>query len=288
MTVMVSIRSMELRDVAAVEQVWHEAWNDLRRRFHLPDVEVTSAVADRMRARIAHLVATDPAGSFVADDDGEVVGVAQALVREGLWVLSLFGVSIRAQNQGIGRRLLDAALAYGTGSPGLILCSRDSRAMRRYAQAGFSLHPAVTAWGHVRRDAIAPFGAVRACGVDELESAAEVDRRVRGASHGPDSARLLDEGGTLLWHDEGGYVIERDGRPLVLAADNATTATDLLFAALARAPADGEVEVQWLTADQQWAIQACLRAGLELHAVGPVMLRGREVPSPYLPNGAFG
>lgn len=276
-------------DVAAAERVWHEAWNDLRRRFDLPEVEVTTAVAGRMRARVGHLAETDPAGSYVADDDGEVVGVAQALVREELWVLSLFGVSVRAQSQGIGRRLLDAALSYGSGLPGMILCSRDPRAMRRYVQAGFALHPAVTAWGRVRRDELSGFDAVRAGGARELELAAEVDRRVRGASHGPDFASLLDEGGAFMWHDDGGYVVVREGRPLVLAADSEATASELLGAALASAPDHSEVEVQWLTADQQWAIETSLRAGLELHAVGPVMLRGRtEVPYPYLPNGAFG
>jgi hypothetical protein len=289
MAVVVEIRSMEPGDVAACEQVWHEAWNDLRKRFHLPEVEVTTTVAERMRARIAHLLATDPAGAYVADHHGEVVGVTQALVREELWVLSLFGVSIREQNHGVGRRLLDATLSYGRGLAGLILCSRDPRAMRRYARAGFTLHPAVTAWGHVRHDALPRTDAVRAGGSGDLDFAAHVDRRVRGASHGPDFSVLLDEGGTLLWHNEGGYVIVRDGRPLVLAAGGEATATQLLYAALARAPNDGIVEVQWLTGDQQWAIEASLQAGLELHSVGPVMLRGRrQVPFPYLPNGAFG
>jgi hypothetical protein len=129
---------------------------------------------------------------------------------------------------------------------------------------------------------------VRTGGDRELELAGELDRRIRGASHGPDFTRLLDEGGALLWHDDGGYVIERDGRPQVLAADHEVTATELLFAALAHAAPDHEVQVQWLTADQHWAIGASLQAGLELHSVGPVMLRGRGVPRPYPPNGAFG
>src|SRR5262249_26415637 len=161
--------------------------------------EVTQDAADRMQARVAYLLATDPAGSFVADDKGEVVGLAQALVREGLWVLSLFGVSVRAQNRGIGQQLLDAALLYGGDLPGLILSSRDARAMRRYARAGFALHPAVTSRGHIRQDALPTTNAVRAGGARELELAAEVDRRIRGASHGPDFVKLIEEGAQLLW-----------------------------------------------------------------------------------------
>lgn len=234
-----------------------------------------------------------------------MVGVAQALVREGLWVLSLFGVVVRAQNRGLGRELLDAALAYGREHPGLILCSRDPRAMRRYAQAGFALHPSVTAWGRVQRGRLPETSAVRSGGPEGFALAAEVDRRVRGASHGPDLGTLVDEGAELLWHDGGhhddgrhhdegrrdggGYVVVRDGRPVVLAADDETTATALLFSALRRAEPDTEIEVAWLTANQQWAIRACLRAGLELHPVGPVMISGRpDPPHPYIPNGAYG
>src|SRR5262249_32524553 len=153
---------------------------------------------------------------------------------------------------------------------GLILSSRDARAMRRYARAGFALHPAVTSRGHIRQDALPTTNAVRAGGARELELAAEVDRRIRRASHRPALVKLIEEGAQLLWHDHGGYALVHEGRPLVLAADHEASATELFFAALARRPhTQREVEVQWLTADQQWAIEASLRAGLELHPVGP-------------------
>jgi hypothetical protein len=49
------------------------------------------------------------------------------------------------------------------------------------------------------------------------------------------------------------------------------------------------VEVNWMTAAQQWAIRTTLDVGLELHPVGPVMTRGLSgPPAPYLPSGAFG
>ena len=43
--------------------------------------------------RVAHLQRTDPGGAWVADAEGEIVGIALALVREGIWGLSLFAVA---------------------------------------------------------------------------------------------------------------------------------------------------------------------------------------------------
>ena len=40
--------------------------------------------AARQHARIRHLLETDPGGSWVAEHDGRVAGVALALIREGV------------------------------------------------------------------------------------------------------------------------------------------------------------------------------------------------------------
>src|SRR5207302_6182063 len=128
------------------------------------------------------------------EDDGQVVGLSQALVREDLWVLSLLGVSPRGQDHGTGKALLDAALGYGREAPGgLILCSRDPRAARRYSRAGFDLHPSVTAWGRVQRRRLwQPSARVLEGTAADAGLAAELDRRLRGGPHGPDLGRLLD------------------------------------------------------------------------------------------------
>lgn len=305
------IRPMAPGEVAACEQVWHEAQAHLRRSMHLPELEVTPARVARMRARIDHLRGTDPDGSYVAEQGGRVVGVAQALVREGLWVLSLFGVAVGAQGSGLGRRLLDAALGCGDGMPGLIFCSHDPRAMRLYTLAGFTLHPAVAAFGEVAASAVDPVPVTPVTSHPPHLDAAldlvdEADRATRGASRRPDLEHLLVSAAPpeLLTHDERrGYVVADRTGPLALAAEDEGTATDLLLAALAWAASrarDGAdagvreagepwVGVPWLTARQPWAVEACLRAGLRLHPAGPVMVRGLPgLPIPYLPSGAYG
>jgi hypothetical protein len=46
--------------------------------------------------------------------------------------------------------------------------------------------------------------------------------------------------------------------------------------------------VRWLTAEQQWAIDVCLRAGLSLRAYGAVCVRGRPgTMRPFVPTAPF-
>src|SRR4051794_7038633 len=179
---MTTIRPMGDDDVAGAAETWIDAFGTMRAAYHLPVEERTDAAVARLQARLRHLLRNDPGGSWVAEDgDGRVVGLAQALVREGLWVLSLFGVVPGHQEAGVGRRLLDAAVAYGSGVPaGLILCSRDPRAMRRYARAGFDLHPSVTAYGTVDRDRdrLRPDDAVREGGPEDMAFVAALERRL--------------------------------------------------------------------------------------------------------------
>ena len=288
------MRPMVVDDIPEACDVWERAFADLRVRFNLPAHARDAAADARFDTRIRHFLTHDAGGAWVSHEDDRVTGLAVALQRERVWVLSMLGVDPMAQSSGVGRALLERTLAYGDADgPGIILSSRDPRAMRRYALAGFALRPAVTAWGRLRRAGLPAVRGVRAGSEADLDLAAHVDRLQRGAARGPDYAVLLADGGRMLVFDEGarrGYTIVRENdRPVVLAATDPEVATALLTEALAGLPDDGDVEVGWLTASQQWAVQLCLAAGLELHPVGGVMVRGHPGPmSPYLPNGMSG
>lgn len=62
---------------------------------------------------MAHLLRTDPAGGFVADIDGLIVGYAQGLLRGEIWFLSQLFVQPEVQGLGVGSGLLDRAQQYG-------------------------------------------------------------------------------------------------------------------------------------------------------------------------------
>jgi hypothetical protein len=222
----------------------------------------------------------------VAERDGEVVGGALAIVREGVWGLSLLVVRPDAQSSGAGRELLARAYEYGNGARGrIVLASRDPRALRAYARLGLALHPAAAAHGRAR---IAAPPEVRPGDTDDLPLTEAVDRAVRGAAHGEDILALLEADGRLLVLPERGYAVMRGPELRLLAAFDEAGAATLLRGCLAAA--DGaESTVDFITSAQQWAVAPCVEAGLELRSEGGAVFLGGDVGpfAPYLPSGAY-
>ena len=285
------VRPLTASDVADAQNLAMAAFTDLDERTHQAPEPVTPERIQRGRLRIAHLLETDPAGVFVAEDDGEVVGVALALRREDMWGLSLLTVAPHRQSSGIGRLLLDEALAYGEGCRGwMILSSDDRRALRRYARAGFTLLPAAHASGPVRNK-LKPEGKVRQGSLKDTATCAAASRHVRGAAHTLDLPAFLAIGATLLVCDDErgvGFAISREANPFLLAATDERVATDLLRATLALAKDGADVEVEAITHAQPWAVDVLLDAGLRLRISGAVFVKGDVGPlAPYLPSGPY-
>lgn len=285
----IEIRPMGNHDVVGAESVWHQAASLMRAEHGLGPRPYDEEVKERTRRGMRHNLSTDPDGCFVAVSEGEVVGLAQAIRREGLWVLSLLGVVPEQQSRGVGRMLLEAADRHGGGAPGMIMSSRDPRAVRRYGLAGFEVRPTMVAWGQGRPGALPRPSGLRPAGLADRPVVDAVDRALRGASHGPDLDHLLAEGHRLVLLDDVAYAVCREARPVLLGATSEEAAEALLCGVLAAADPGQAVELGWVTGDQQWAMRVALRAGLELHPSGPLMVRGDPGPlRPYLPSGAFG
>ena len=277
------VRPLQSADLPAAEALSAAAF-----AFDLTDPDR----AQRWHARLAHVTVTDPHGGFVAERDGRAIGVAQALRRDGLWVLALLTVAPGTQSAGAGRALLTRSLAYGDDADaGLIISSSDSRALRLYGRAGFALHPGLDALGPLDRRALPPPDpAVREAGAADLEALEAISRDVRGGSHTPELRFALHDGAVILRHGDRGFAVTLGGHGVwLLAARDEAAAVALLWSGLARCDAiDGPV-VRWVTAEQGWAIEVALRAGLRLEPFGAVCLRARPGPAlPFLPSGAFG
>ncbi len=97
-------------DLPTCAAVWRDALNDYLGRLAQPEIPDDLGPILRL---YAHLHSTDPTRFVVAErtgSDGAAVidGFGAALVRDGLWFLSMLFVRPSAQGRGLGRRLLDA------------------------------------------------------------------------------------------------------------------------------------------------------------------------------------
>ena len=116
--------------------------------------------------------------------------------------------------------------------------------------------------------------------------AAAADRHVRGAARGADLDALAGAGYELLTYPGRGYAAHLGGAVKLLAALDDAAAAALLRTVLARTPAGTKADVDWLGADQQWAIDVAVAARLELRPVARSACAGRSARcDPTCPEG---
>jgi ribosomal protein S18 acetylase RimI-like enzyme len=276
-----SVRPMEAGDVPGAVKLSADAFA----------FELTDGRLGFWTMRVEHPLRTDPEGAFVAELDGRLVGVAQALDRDGVWVLTLLTVLPASQSCGAGRALLERTLAYGPPSAaGLIVCSNDPRAMRLYAGAGFTLLPTLESSGSLNRSSLPRAdGRVREAGAADLEALQEISRSVRGATHTPDLLLAIEQEAVLLRLGDEGFAVAMPGHGVwMLAARDEQAAQTLLWHGLELAGESERSALRWITGEQGWAVEVLLQAGFGLTAYGALAVRGRPGPlRPYIPSGPF-
>lgn len=288
----VRIRPMRPEDVPACERISSSAFYELDVRTHQrgwPDPSPRSGQrAELWSRRTGHLLRTDPEGCWVAEVDGEVVGFATSLVRELMWILASYAVRPGLQGRGLGRVLLEAALHHGRGClRGMLNASPDPQALRRYALAGFRLHPQLLFTGQVARSVLPEVRHVREGTPGDRDLLDSLDRRTRGAAHGPDHELLLQELRLIVTDRPtgSGYAyVNPAGAPVVLAASSRRAAASLMWEALAGSDPDAGVEVGHVSPANDWAVDVAMAARLDVWSRGFLALRGMKEPAPYLPH----
>lgn len=277
-------------DVPVAEGISDDAFFALDTAHRLSSSPAPQRRAPEQRAaweaRTRGFLDSDPDGSWVAEQDGEVLGFATGYRREQVWCLATFAVRPGLQGAGIGAQVLDAAVGYGADLPrGMLAASVDPRALRRYHRAGFRLHPQLSLHGAVDRSALPAVTGVRDGTPDDLPWMDDLDRVRRGGPHGPDHHRLLAAGRLVVTTDRSGYAYT-NGRVLaLLAARDEDAARTLLWECLASA---GEhYEAAHVTSANYWAVEVAMTARLDLVARGYLGLRGMAPPAPYVHHGAL-
>lgn len=288
----VTVRPMTAADIEPAREVQNASFGDYDRRFGGEPDEITPEIAERQRRRFGHFLAHDPGGCWVAEQDGALVGVAIAPRRDRLWGLSLLAVAPAAQSRGVGRQLLDAALSYAEPDDvGVILSSRDPRAMHRYAAAGFDLHPQVQGRGDVAPKHLRRPGRHVQERVPDRDLADRLDAKVRGSRRGADHELLATFFDVFVVDDTAGsgYAYVRPaGEVETIVATDDETATALLWQCLARVHERAVTAwVPHLNGTNQWAVRVLTEARLPMEPAGPVFWRGRTPPTSYVPSGGY-
>ncbi len=286
---------MRPEDVADAERLSGESYHavDLAEAVvgQPPPVRRTAEHSAAWLARAEHLLATDPGGSWVAERGTEMVGFASSFKRELMWILASFAVRPDVQGGGVGRALLEPALAYGRGClRGMLNASSDPRATRRYRAAGFTLHPQMYLRGVVDRSVLPIVEHVRDGSLGDVDLMDSIDRRTRGAAHGPDHEALAKAMRLVVTDRPSGsgyaYLLA-DGSPLVLAATDRRTASTLAWEAMASSTPGQPVGIFHVTVENEWAVDVGMAARLDLHQRGYLAVRHMKPPAPYLPHGAL-
>ncbi len=283
------IRPMAAADIDAAERLSDEAFTPMAEPGMSTGRSPEHQAAWRVRA--AHLLATDPAGCWVAERDGEMLGFATSFRRDVTWFLATYAVQPHLQGGGLGKALLDAALTHARAClRGMLSASRDPKAFRRYRHAGFTMHPQMYLHGSVDRSAIPVVEHVREGTEADFDLLDSLDRQRRDAAHGPDHEVLFAQNRLVVLDrpSESGYAyIAPGGMPAVVCASSRKAATSLLWEAVASSPPDADLTIPHVTAANEWAIDVGLAARLTVHTAGYLAVRGMRPPAPYLHHGAL-
>ncbi len=269
-----TIRPLAEAEIDLVHPLAARSFDDLSVRLGRPVEPPNELDTAHHTAQHRYLQRTGSAlGAY--DGEGVLSGVALSSVRGTLWQLALLVVEPGAQSAGAGRALLEAALQTApTGGVRTFSSSRDARALRAYAKAGFRLLPALSGSGVVDPAMLGDHAGVR---TGDIWRDAE---RVGVAHLADDIAFVLAEGGSWLVADRGcALVISGATRTLVrvLSAGSAVEGQSLLRAALLEA-GSGSVALSPLVPQQDWAVDVVLAARLELGVGGPVAVAGVADP----------
>lgn len=282
------LRRMRLEDVEAAEQVSALAFDE-RTGDGTP-----GRGAERRElwcVRTARAIQQDGPGCWVADRDGEVVGLATSIRRDTLWSLCTWAVAPEWRGRGAGRPLLEASLTYASGAlRRMVSSSADPHAVRHYLRVGFELHPQMTLHGQVNASDLPGTARVRDGQRSDLEWMTSLVRQARGAAHSSADHAELGSAGSLRVVDRAGRRgfahLTHDGSIALLAASDRRTAAELFTDVLLRR--HGQPFSQGhITGANQWALRTGVAAGLQIRADGYLGVSGLRPPTAYVHHGTL-
>ena len=295
------LREPHIRNVRPdeLEEAWRvhvaSSHDGMVRRGAAASPPADTPVANDARAGFA----SDPDGYFCAVEEGQIRGMVSALVRGRVWYLSMFFVLPADQGRGVGRALLERALAYGEARGTEIRCTLatlDPRAQARYVMAGMAPR-----WPIYRLDgdATAVARLTARAGLDPRErklpcdpgAAEKLTAEVFDHGRGDDLAHCRRDGGTAVAIERGGELAAfayRRGERIGPAAGRDETALLQAVAAAAAARADsGESVMMRVPGACASLLEALVSCGFRIAGAPTLFMASRPFGRPelYVPSG---
>jgi GNAT superfamily N-acetyltransferase len=286
----VRIREADERDLETLVSIFARSLEHLYQRYRPDQPDLLPVDASGRLPFLRHLGRT---GLVLVADDPEPVGFAAAVLREQMWFLSQMWVLPDHQSGGVGKALLDEALAFGRDAAVFCTVSSPHPAARLlYLRASmFPLWVNIEMMGREGNVPEPPEG-VRELTEEDQGWVDELDREVRGAARPEDHAFWRREEGTALALDRvggpSGYAyVWPDGKVNPGAVRNPGDLPLLIHAA--RYAAGGPSS--FIVPSTNWrALAELIRAGFAPVGTMNTFMASRSLPdgSRYLPTGALG
>ena len=227
---MITYRNGSPEDSYAVFSIFEETFADLARRLGVTDpmswddAQELAQMWDERHSLYEHLANTAE-HFWIAERDGELLGFARSILREGLLELTEFFVRPGKQSSGVGRELMARVFPREGAKRLNIIATTDLRAQARYLKAG--VYPRFPIYYFGREPEAVPvdtdltFASLTS---EHIERLAEVDRAVIGHRRDVDHRWLLSErqGYLYMRGDRAvgyGYAGKRNG-PFALLDDH--------------------------------------------------------------------
>jgi len=153
-----SIRAGEERDQFEVFKVFRTALFGLLKQLgmvdQMPSINEIERLYPSYQSYLMHIFDTRDQ-FWVAESNGQVIGYARSIAREGIRQLTEFFVLPEFQSQGVGRQLLEKAFPSEGAQNRVICASSDTRALGRYLKTGLRSQFTIYEWS--RKPEVVPF-----------------------------------------------------------------------------------------------------------------------------------
>lgn len=271
-------------DVPAVSTVWADAVNALNQRHGFGKQPLNPVPPNPF---YAFALKEEPEGFWVAESTGEVIGYSLSWMRHSFWFLGMLFVLSAYQGKGVGRQLLDKALAYGSQTPianrALITFAYNPTSISLYMRYGMYPREALYAMRGASANLRPAPGQAEAvdheragAGPESLEMLSQIDEHVLGFAREQHHRYLLAApGASCHVFRSGGAVhgyayVWASGRVGPLAVTSPSRLVPVMNAALGLAVANNTDSVSIIV------------AGSNEQGVANALDRGMRIASPFV------